>query len=147
MKLLSPFTRSKSATAAIEFAFLAPALLLLAFGIYEFGRWAWTLEALQESAATGARCVGIGQSSCEASGSYNASSTATYVQGVAAGWGLTVPTADVTSTNSTTCGGVTGFAQVQITYVFFTAVPKFIPVGSSGATLTVQSCYPNNSSG
>lgn len=145
MKLLPFLKRSNSGTAAIEFAFLAPALLLLSFGIYEFGRWAWTLEALQESAAAGARCVGIGQSSCEASGSYSSSSTVTYVQNIAAGWGLSVPSADITSTNSTTCGSVSGFSQVQISYVFFTAVPKYIPVPTGGTTLTVQSCYPNNS--
>jgi Flp pilus assembly protein TadG len=144
MKLLSFLRRCNKGTAAIEFAFLAPVLLLASFGIYEFGRWAWTLEALQETATSGARCVGIGQSSCEASGTYNASSTATYVQNVALGWGLSVPAADITSTNSTTCGGISGFSQVQISYVFISVVPKFIPTGTNGTTLTVQSCYPNN---
>jgi len=128
---------------AIEFGFLAPVLLMMSFGIYEFGRWAWTLEALQESASRGARCVGIGQSACESSGAYNSSSTVAYVQGVAAGWGISVPSADITSTNSTSCGGITGFSQVQISYVFNSAVAKIIPSGSSGTTLTVKSCYPN----
>jgi len=137
---------NRKGTAAIEFAVLAPALLLLAFGIFEFGRYAWAVEAIQESASAGARCVGIGQSSCEASGTYSASATATYVTGVAAGWGLTIPTSDVTSNNSTSCGGVTGFSQVQISYVFSTVVSKLIPSLSS-KTVTATSCFPNNATG
>lgn len=116
---------------------------MMSFGIYEFGRWAWTLEALQESVSRGARCIGIAQSTCESGGAYSSTSTVTYVQGVAAGWGITVPAADITSTNSTSCGGVTGFSQVQISYVFNSVVAKIIPSGNSGTTLTVKSCYPN----
>jgi len=148
MKLRRTLRRSNAAgTAAIEFAVVAPALLMVSFGIYEFGRWAWTLEALQESASSGARCVAIGEGACASGGAYSASNTVTYVQKVAAGWGLAVPAADITSTNSTSCGGVSGFSQVGISYVFSTVVPKFIPVGTGGATLSLSSCFPNNVSG
>ena len=131
------------ASSAIEFGFLAPVLLAASFGVYEFGRWGWTIEALQESASAGARCVGIGQAACESSGSYSASSTVSYVQDVAAGWGLTVPSGDITSNNSTSCGGVSGFSQVTISYVFTSVVTKIIPSGTSGTTLTLTSCFPN----
>jgi Flp pilus assembly protein TadG len=134
-------------TAAIEFGALAPVLMMTSFGIYEFGRWAWTMEALQEAASRGARCAAIGQSSCESSGSFSATSTASYVQTVAAGWGLTVPTSGITSNNSTTCGGVSGFSQVQISYVFSSIVTKVIPSGTGGTTLTLTSCYPNTPAG
>jgi hypothetical protein len=117
-------------------------LLMMSFGIYEFGRWAWTLEALQESASRGARCIGIGQSACESGGAYSSTSTVTYVQGVAAAWGVTVPAADITSTNATSCGGISGFSQVQISYVFNSVVSKIIPSGTTGTTLTVKSCFP-----
>ena len=137
------FRNSSRGSTAIEFGFLAPVLLMMSFGIYEFGRWAWTLEALQESVSRGARCVGISEAACESSGAYNAASTTSYVEGVAAGWGITVPAADITSTNSTSCGGVTGFSQVQISYVFTSVVTKIIPTGANGTTLTVTSCYPN----
>jgi Flp pilus assembly protein TadG len=137
----------RSGTAAIEFAFLAPALLMASFGIYEFGRWGWTLEALQESASAGARCAGIGQAACESGGAYSASSTASYVQGVATGWGLTVPTADISSSNSASCGGVTGFSTVTISYVFTSVVTKIIPTGTTGKTLTLTSCFPNTPAG
>jgi Flp pilus assembly protein TadG len=134
-------------TTAIEFGALAPVLMMTSFGIYEFGRWAWTLEALQEAASRGARCAAIGQASCESGGAFNSGNTATYVQNVAAGWGLTVPSADITVNNSTSCGGVSGFSQVQISYVFASVVTKIVPSGTNGTTLTESSCYPNTPAG
>lgn len=130
-------------TTAIEFGALAPVLMMTSFGVYEFGRWAWTTEALQEAASRGARCAAIGQAACESSGAFNSGSTATYVQNVAASWGVTLPTANVTTNNNTTCGGVSGFTQVQITYVFSSVVNKVVPSGTSGSTMTLTSCYPN----
>jgi len=34
---------------------------------------------------------------------------------------------------------------VQITYTFNTLVPNIVPLGTSGKTLSIQSCYPDNS--
>ncbi|MGH6889356.1 MAG: TadE/TadG family type IV pilus assembly protein [Rhizomicrobium sp.] len=137
------FRRSLAGTAAIEFAILAPPFLGLAFGVYEFGRALWTLEALQESATQGARCVGVQSTSCYSSGSYSQTDTIDYVQGVASGWGISVPTADIVPTQSTTCGTVAGFAQVQITYQFATVVSLLIPA-LANQTLTATACFPDN---
>ena len=121
------FFPSRSGTAAAEFGMVALPLLML-----------------QESATAGARCAGILESSCAAGGAYNASNTVSYIQQVASNWGITIPTGDITTTNSTTCGGTSGFAQVQINYTFKTLVPNIIPIGAAGKALIVQSCYPNN---
>jgi Flp pilus assembly protein TadG len=137
------FRRAFGGTAAIEFAILAPPFLCLAFGVYEFGRALWTLEALQESATQGARCIGVQSTSCYASGSYSNSNTISYVQQIAQGWGISVPTADVVPTQSTTCGTVAGFAQVQISYQFSTVVGSLIPA-LANQTLTATSCFPDN---
>lgn len=137
------FWRATAGTAAIEFAILAVPFLALAFAVFEFGRACWTLEALQESAIQGARCIGVQSSSCYSSGSYSASSTTSYVQGVAGGWGITVPGADIAPTQSTSCGTVAGFAQVQITYTFSTVVGQLIPA-LANETLTASSCFPDN---
>jgi Flp pilus assembly protein TadG len=138
------FFPSRSGTAAAEFGMVALPLLMLALGVFEFARLYWTQEALQESATAGARCAGILESSCAAGGAYNASNTVSYIQQVASNWGITIPTGDITTTNSTTCGGTSGFAQVQINYTFKTLVPNIIPIGAAGKALIVQSCYPNN---
>lgn len=137
------FWRATRGTTAIEFAMLAVPFLGLALGIFEFGRACWTLEALQESAVQGARCIGVHQTGCYSSGSYSSSGTVTYVQAVAQGWGITVPSADITPTLSTTCGTVAGFSQVQISYTFSTVVGRLIPSLSS-QTLNVSSCFPDN---
>jgi len=137
------FWRAVQGTAAIEFAMLAVPFLALGLGIYEFGRACWDLEALQESAAQGARCIGVHQSSCYTSGAFDSSATVTYVQNVANGWGLSVPSADITPTQSTTCGTVAGFAQIQISYSFSTVVGNLIPA-LNNQTLNVSSCFPLN---
>jgi Flp pilus assembly protein TadG len=139
------FLMACAGSAAIEFAALSPVLMMTSFGIYEFGRWAWAYETLQEAVSRGARCAAIGQASCEASGAFSSSNTISYVQGVAAGWGMTVPTGEITVNNSTTCGGVSGFSQVQITYIFTSVVSRIIPTGSTGTAMTLTSCYPNHS--
>ncbi|HEY3777449.1 MAG TPA: TadE/TadG family type IV pilus assembly protein [Rhizomicrobium sp.] len=137
------FWRAAAGTAAIEFAFLAVPFMALAFAVFEFGRACWTLEALQESAVQGARCIGVQSSSCYSSDSYSASATTRYVQGVAGGWGITVPTANIVPVQSTTCGTVAGFAQVQITYTFSTVVGQLIPA-LTNRMLTATSCFPDN---
>ena len=110
------FWHAAAGTAAIEFAFLSVPFSGLCLGIFEFGRACWTMEALQESAAQGARCVGVKSSSCYSGGAYSASATTTYIQTVANGWGISVPSRNITPTQTTTCGSVSGFAQVQISY-------------------------------
>jgi len=136
------FWRSAAGTAAIEFAILAVPFLCMCFGVIEFGRACWTMEALQESAAQGARCIGVVSSACSSGGAYSASTAKTYIQGVASGWGISLPTADITPTQSTTCAGVSGFSEVQISYTFSTIVGKLIPSLSNQA-ISVNSCYPS----
>ena len=138
------FWRTARGTASIEFAILGVPFLALLLGIYEFGRACWTIEALQESAAQGARCVAISQTSCESAGAYNSSSTVSYVQNVASGWGITVPSADITPTQSTTCGTVSGFSQISISYSYSTIVGSLIP-SLHNFPINVSSCFPTNS--
>ncbi|HLY04456.1 MAG TPA: TadE family protein [Rhizomicrobium sp.] len=135
--------RCARGTAAIEFAMLAVPFLALALGVVEFGRACWTLEALQESAVQGARCIGVHETGCYSSGSYSSTGTQSYVRTVANGWGINLPTADITPTQSTTCGTVAGFSQVQISYTFGTVVGLLIP-SLRNETFNVASCFPLN---
>lgn len=148
MRILSPLAlwRSDKGATAVEFALVAMPLLMLALGVFEFGRYSWTLEAIQASAVSGARCIGISEASCVSGGTYNSASTVTYVQTVAAGWNVSLPSSDIVPSNNTTCGGLTGFAQVQINYLFNTIVPNIIPISTNGKTMTATSCFPINPS-
>ena len=130
---------------AVEFAMVIGPLVLVLFGIIEFGRMIWTNNALQETAIDAARCAGILESSCASGGAYSSANTATYAQSVANGWGITVPTSSITSTASTSCAGVSGFSQVTISYTFQTVVPLVLTSLSNGIPLTATACFPKQS--
>jgi Flp pilus assembly protein TadG len=136
-------------SAVIEFALVAPIFLMLLFGSIEFGRLLWTQQALQQAAIAGARCMAIAQgaiqsSACAASGSYSATSTKSYIETAASGWGVSVQDADITLDNAATCGGTTGFSQVTITNTFNTPLPQIVQLAAGGTSLTTTACYPNN---
>lgn len=141
---LASLRLDRSGASAVEFALVLPALLMLAFGAIEYGRLLWTKEALQQTAIAGARCMGILQSSCASGGSFSSANATSYVQQVASGWGITVPSAGVTLTQNATCGSVTGFSQVSLTVTFTSVVPLTVLMPSGGQTLTATACFPNN---
>jgi Flp pilus assembly protein TadG len=135
---------------AVEFALVLPMFLMLVFGSIEFGRLLWTRQALQEAAIAGARCMAIAQgstqhSSCASSGSYSAATTKSYIQSVASGWGLTVPTSGIALYPTGSSTGCTGLSQVTLTSTFTSVVPKLVRLAAGGTTLTATACYPNNS--
>jgi Flp pilus assembly protein TadG len=138
------FLRSaRSGASALEFAIVAPALLLLAIGIIECGRLVWTAEALQQSASETARCMGILASGCTSGGGYSSTQTLSYLQGTATGWGVSLPSGDVTLSSSGSCGGASGFSTVVVAYTFHTAVPNLITPFANGITLNISACFPN----
>ena len=136
--------RDRAASSGVEFAILAPLLIVVVFGIMEFSRAIWTDEALANVAAKTARCVGLSLSSCAPGGAYSATNTAQYAGQVAAGWGITLPTGDVSISTASSCPGQTGqssYVTVALSYSFTTIVPKLLPqIGSR--TLSGTSCFP-----
>jgi Flp pilus assembly protein TadG len=131
-------------TAAIEFAFLAVPFLGVTTATFEAGRAVWTLEALQDSAIQGARCVGVQSSSCYASGAFSSASVVAHVQHVAQAWGVSVPSSAIVATQDTNCGNVPGFSEVRISYTFSTVAGKLIPALNS-VPLSASSCFAHNS--
>ena len=88
LRSLRIFGQARGGTAAIEFAIVAPAFMMLLFGTVEFGRLLWTQQALQETAIAGARCMAILQTGYTAGGRYYSSAnTTTYIQQVASQMG------------------------------------------------------------
>ena len=125
---------------ALEFAFVAPPLLLLLFGGLEYGRLLWTWQALQLAGDQTARCVAIGGTAC--------STPSTYAVNTASGFGaLGLATSGVAVTNlpatsTTTCNPLSGNAaiRIQLSLTFTSPVATFIP--SLNKTLVTTSCYP-----
>lgn len=131
---------------AVEFAMVIGPLLLLICGVFEFGRVMWTREALQETATAGARCMGMTASSCASGGGYSSTGTITYIEGVAAGWGITLTASDITLASDAACAGVTaanGFSSVTIAYPFQSIAPNVVKALSGTTTLTATACFPN----
>ncbi len=151
-RALRTITAAEGGATAVEFAFVAPMFLMLAFGTIEFGRVLWTKQALQETAVAGARCMAIAQTahasqntgSCASSGTYSASNTKTYIQNVATGWGLSLTVSDILLSPSAS-GGCAGLSQVTLTKTFTSVVPLLVHLSAGGITLTASACYPNNS--
>lgn len=139
--LFARLARDRSGGAAVEFGLIIGPLLLLLFGLVEFGRMLWTLNALQETAIAGARCMGVLSSSCASAGAYSATNASTYVQTLASTWGVTLAGSNISLNNAATCAGVSGFSQVSITYTFQTFVPLISSLLSD--PLTATACFPN----
>lgn len=148
-RTLRRITEAEDGATAVESALVALMFLMLAFGTIEFGRVLWTEQALQETAIAGARCMAIAQGtkpngSCTSSSTYSSTATKTYIQNVASGWALSLPSAGISLNNSASCGGTGGFSQVTLTSTFTSVVPNLVKLSSSGLTLTASACYPNN---
>ncbi len=127
----SSFALNQRGAAAIEFAIILPALLLLVLGIMDTGRLLWTYTTLNSASETAARCYAIQASGC---------TTPAAVQNYAVtqAWGLTI-SASAFSVTTQTCG-----ARVSGTYVFTFVIPWLSVVGNSNSiTLTAVACYPS----
>ena len=144
MSLLRRLASDVGGAAAVEFSAVMMALFLVLFGVTEMAWYMWTANALQQTAIQSARCMGVLNQSCASGTAYSSSRTLSFVESAAATYGITVPDADVTLSQSATCGGASGFSQVTINYTFTTVVPNLV-TGLSSVPLTESSCFPNQS--
>ena len=146
-RALRSLGRSQNGATLVEFALVAPVFLALLFGALEFGLALWTQQALQETAIAGARCMALPQTNCATppTYSYSSSNTTTYIQTVASQWGISLPSANITQTNTgTTQCGASGFSQVSLTFTFQSVVPNLVQIPSGGIPLSATACFPNN---
>ena len=133
----------ESGAVAIEFALVVTPFFALIFGVVEIARYVWTIEAVQETAAAGARCIGMNLNDCAPGGTYSELSAVSFIRKQAQAWELTVPAANITVSNATMCNNVSGFSQVQVTYSFQSVVPALIkPLANE--VITGSACFPQN---
>lgn len=145
MSVARIFRQDERGATAVEFALIALPLIMLLFGIIEYGRLQWTRGALESVATSGARCIGIGQTECALSGVYNAGRTQAFILQTASSFSIQLEPADITIDNSATCNGVTGFAEVTLRYTFETALPFIFGQLGTGVPLTAVECFPHQS--
>ena len=134
----------RSGATAVEFAAVALPLLMIGFGVMEFGRALWVEQALAHVASATARCAGLGLPSCAVSGAYSTTATAAFAQTVGQKWLLPIAANNVTVTTATSCSGMSGssaFVQVSVSYNFTSALATLIPALAT-KSLTGQACFP-----
>ncbi len=114
-------------TTAVEFALLAPVLFSLILGAIEFGRFLWTLEALNYAVQEAARCWVVNpDGKC---------ATSTAVQTFAAS---AAPQLGFTASNFTATIASCGYKVVG-SYNFRFIATGLIPLSP---TLNAQACFP-----
>ena len=119
--------------AAVEFALLLPLLMLLVFGIVDFGRALNAQITLTQAAREGARLAALGEPNV-------VSSTQ------AAATGLNPVNVTVTSCPAGAGAGVNAVVQVSYTFSFITPIAAIAGLFGSGfgstMTLTAQGVMP-----
>lgn len=143
MSLISKLRKSRKGAAAVEFAMVLPPFLLLVFGIIEYGRLFWTTSALNDTAISTARCMGIPQNECTNGNVYTPADTQKFAIAKAAGWYITLNSSDITLDRNATCNSVPGFSSVTVHYTFETVIPQVIMSLAGGTKLSSTACYPN----
>lgn len=117
--------RNDRGNAAIEVALILPAVLLLIFGVIEFGRALWLQSALDFSVVEAARCASVNPTRC---------GTADEIKAFASNQAGTGFDSSVFSTATASCGN-----QVSGSYPMTLTIP-FAPLS---LTLTAQACFPS----
>jgi Flp pilus assembly protein TadG len=117
-------------SAAVEFALLLPVLLLLLFGVIDFGRAINAQITLTQAAREGARLASVGQSSTNVVSRTQSAAT-----------GLSPVTVTVTSSCPTGAGtGTDAVVQASYTYSFITpvgAIAGLFGTAGYGSNLTL----------
>lgn len=126
IQALRRLRRSERASSAVEFALVAPVIVSMLFGAFEFGRALWTQALLNYAVEEASRCASVNTTTCATS-----SDTQTVAANATAP--LNLPTSTFTVT-STSCGN-----KVTASYAFNFIAPNLFPYS---LTLTSQSCYP-----
>jgi hypothetical protein len=115
--------RRDRGAAAVEFALVLPVLLIIVFGIIDFGRMLNAKITLTEAAREGARAAAVG----------TAADGENWVTKAAAGLGtVTVPTHD----SCTVAGALNSKVVVSYNFSFVTPISAFI---GGGGTMTMTS--------
>jgi Flp pilus assembly protein TadG len=120
---------------AVEFALIAPVLLMFMFLLIEGGRMEWTQQTLQEVSTNTARCMALGQDACSST-----SAIQSYAQSRGSAWGVSLASATITATTGQTCAGVSGMSRISISLPY-RSVMNLLPIAQQA--LTATACYPS----
>lgn len=126
--------RGDRGSVAVEFALLLPVLLLIVFGLIDFGRATWYQITLTQAAREGARVASLGW---PATGTNSVTSR---VQSMTTPNGITPVTVTITPSTSPPCttgagAGVDAVVTVSYSYSFLTPVAAIATLAGGRVTL------------
>lgn len=133
-RLIRRFGRARDGVTAVEFAVIAPLLIVLTLGVMEAALLGWTQIVLQLTAAQTARCMALGTSAC--------SNPTSYAVTMANSWLFpdAVTASGVSLASSTTCNSAPGhYSKATITAQF--AGMSGLPGLLGGGQLSAYACY------
>ena len=135
-RMIRPLARlcaDERGASAVEFALVAPLLIGLLFGIFEFGQAIWTQGILDYAVQQAARCASVNTITCGTSGAIK-----TYASQQTTP--LSLP-ASVFSATTPSCGNL---VSASYTFSFVGTLPLISGTAllPTSITLTSSSCYP-----
>jgi Flp pilus assembly protein TadG len=125
-RLLKDLGRIERGSTAVEFALVAPLIIVMLFGIFEFGRALWTQGVLDYAVEEASRCASVNATTCGSAGAIE-----TFAAGKTTP--LNLPSSTFVAT-TTTCGN-----KVTASYPFTFVASGILPYN---IRLTSQSCFP-----
>jgi Flp pilus assembly protein TadG len=129
------FVREDSGAAVVEFAITLTMLLILVFGIVDFGRALFTMNNLTQAAREGARYGAVSNGMSEEIGIKD-----TTIAHAAALGGAALTRADITVT-ATNAGGTLQYMRVQINYTFVPITPIASLIGLGNIPLSPSAVF------
>lgn len=120
---------------AVEFALVAPILLLLLFGIIVSALYFWQDSALNRAAFESARCAAIADTNCA-----DEAAVRTRAVSVADEAGVTVSAENVTVGLNASCDGLSSMISVSVAKDIANPVPALLP--NLPTRLVGHSCLP-----
>lgn len=119
---------------SVEFALVLPVFIALVAGCMEYCRVLWMVQSLNAVAYSTARCATYGTGVTTGSNCATSSAMQNYAVGLAARYGLSVRTADVTKSTNQTCNGNSGLIKVTVQKAFSSPFAGMIQVFPSTVT-------------
>ena len=124
----------QTAATIVEFALLAPVLMMAMFGIIETSRLLWTKQTLDEVAYATARCMSVSTSCTSASAQKN------FAVARAGAYGVAIVSTSVTPTANTTCNALPSANRIVVSLSFDSVMDGFVP--GFPINMTATGCYP-----
>ncbi|WP_082652790.1 TadE/TadG family type IV pilus assembly protein [Aureimonas sp. AU12] len=134
--------RDEGGTTAVEFALLVWPFMLLLFGTIEVGRVVWTQTALDKTATTAARCIGIRNENCTQQGTFSRDLAVAFIQQEARSWGIALATSAITVEDAASCDGAPGQSKVSLSTDIFSPLPFIAKLMAGSEHMQARACFP-----